>query len=443
MSEYIHEEARNLEVFGEADVVVVGGGPAGTTAAVCAARNGANVLMLERYGHLGGMATGGIVIALPYLSHGSNTQELTGVNQEWLDRLDLYGGALHPPKDEVGSSNPKVIGKWNKYFACVMEGKVRQTAYADPEILKIVLNDMVEEAGVAVCLHSWGCRPLVGDGEVNGVVFESKEGRKAVLGKIVIDCTGDGDIFANAGAQFEADIDMNLRSANMAVVYRLGNVDFLEWANFLEVEPKKSQEVRAKLQEIAGFSAVLMPSPRNDVCWLNNWVSGKDCLKVKDLTYVEFAVRKTVRPVIEFLRAEAPGFKNAFLIDTAPQIGTRSSRRLKGEYRLSMDDMKEGKRFEDTVALIPSMRPAIVPSVIHFPYRALVPEKVNGLLVAGRCFSSESAANNITNLIPHCVAMGEAAGTAAAIAIKSSVQPRNINIDTLVDTLKKQGVYLP
>ena len=154
-------------------------------------------------------------------------------------------------------------------------------------------------------------------------------------------------------------------------------------------------------------------------------------------------MRKTIRPVIEYLRNEAPGFRDAFLIDTAPQIGTRSSRRLKGEYKLSMDDLKTGKTFQDTVALIPSMRPAIIPSIIHFPYRALVPDKIDGLLVAGRCFSSEVTANNMTNLIPHCVAMGEAAGTAAAIAVDSQVQPRKIKIGKLIGTLKKQGVYLP
>ena len=283
---------------------------------------------------------------------------------------------------------------------------------------------MVEEAGVNVCLHSWGCRPLVEDNEVGGVIFESKEGRKAVLGKMVIDCSGDGDIFANAGAEYGDERDMTLRSSNMAVVYRLGNVDFLEWVNFIEAESEKAQEVRGRLQEIAGFNASLMPSHRNDICWFNNWVSGKDCLKVKDLTYVEFAVRKTIRQVLDYLRDEAPGFKNAFLIDTASQIGTRSSRRLKGEYQLTMEDLETGRTFDDTVALIPSMRPAIVPSIIHLPYKALVPEKIDGLLVAGRCFSSEYAANNLTNLIPHCVAMGEAAGTAAAIAVDSGVQDR-------------------
>ncbi|MGB9887414.1 MAG: FAD-dependent oxidoreductase, partial [Moorellales bacterium] len=427
------EPAREVEVYAQADVVVAGGGPAGTAAAVAAARNGARVLLLERYGHLGGMATGGMVILIPHLSHGSQVQELAGLNQEWLERLDRYGGAFHPAPEEIGSADPVVVARWRKYFSCVVEGRVRQSAYVDPEVLKIVLNEMVEEAGVTVCLHSWACRALVEDNRVIGVIFESKEGRKAVLGRVVIDCTGDGDIFATAGCEYEAERDPSLRSSNLAVVFRVGGVNFDEWAEFALSRPEKAQAIRNRLQEIAGFRILPHISNRNDICWFNNWVPG-DCLTVRDLTRVEFQVRKAIFPVLDYMRREAPGFRNAYLLDTAPQIGTRGSRRVKGEYRLTMEDLKQGKTFEDTVALIPSLDPTVVSTVIHFPYRALVPKDRDGLLVAGRCFSSDVAANDFANLIPHCVAMGEAAGTAAALAVKSGVEVRFVDVPGLIRT---------
>jgi hypothetical protein len=167
------EPSKEIEVFKEAQVVVVGGGPAGVSAAVAAARNGAETVLIERYGHLGGMATGGLVILIPHLSDGSDKLVIAGQQKEWLDRLEPLGGVLQPPRDAIGSSDSALIEKWGNYRFFVVDGRVRYSAYVDPEMLKCVLNDMVVDAGVTLCLHSWGCKALMDGDWIKGVLLES------------------------------------------------------------------------------------------------------------------------------------------------------------------------------------------------------------------------------------------------------------------------------
>jgi flavin-dependent dehydrogenase len=190
----VHEPASEISVCRVADVVVVGGGPAGFSAAVAAARHGVSTILLERYGHLGGLATGGLVMVIMPMSDGTNEQQIAGICQEIIDRLDAVGAAIHPVKEDLGSSENTLVCYWKRYAFCVVEGKIRLSATVDPEALKCILNDMVEEAGVKLLLHSWGARAVTENNKVQGVIFESKSGRQAVLGKVVIDTTGDGDI---------------------------------------------------------------------------------------------------------------------------------------------------------------------------------------------------------------------------------------------------------
>lgn len=438
----IIEEARALDVVSEADVVVVGGGPAGIGAAVAAARLGAKTALVERYGHLGGMATGGLVILLPHMSDGSQDQHIMGICQEWVDRLDRMGGAIHPERRELGTSDPATLEKWKDYFSFVVNGKVRQSVYVDPELLKCALNDMVEEAGVKLYLHSWGCRAVTEGQAVRGVIFESKEGRQAILGKVTIDATGDGDVMATAGADFEGGYERDSRSSMLAVVFRLGNVDFDKFCAYRDANPEAWKAIQERLFALGNFRLAPFPTNRKDVMWVNNWVPGRSCMNVEDLTWTEVNVRKVMRETRDILAAEVPGFEGCFVLDTASQLGTRGSRRVAGEYKLTLKDVSVAKPFEDAIAVLPSLQPN-GKNGIQIPYRSLVPKDIEGLLVAGRCFSSDAPANNLTNLIPHCVAMGQAAGTAAALALKAGVAVRHVDIAALRESLKAQGVPLP
>jgi hypothetical protein len=440
----VREPAQEVSVCHEADVVVVGGGPGGHSAAIAAARSGARTVLVERYGHLGGMATGGIVIQIPHMSDGGTKAQIAGLTQEWLDRLDVIGGTLHPRMEDLGSSDKDLVKYWRRFFGNVKDGRVEHTAWVDPELLKCVLNDMVEEAGVRLYLHSWGTKALFEEGGLRGIVFESKSGRRAILGKIIIDATGDGDLLASAGAGFDGALDRSLRSSMLALVFRLGNCDYQKFCDFREAEPNKFSQLMKGLGEAAGTTLLPLPSPRNDVMWFNNWIPDLDCTNVEDLTTLEVTMRKIMRRGHEFLKTNFPTFENSFILDTASQTGTRGSRRLKGEYTITEEDIRSGTVHEDTIAIIPRFIPHEGWSpFLYFPYRAIVPAEVDGLLVAGRSFSSDAAANNMVNLIPHCIATGQAAGTAAALALKNGVEVRNVGHKELQAALKKQGVPLP
>jgi hypothetical protein len=447
----IKEVARETKVFYEADVVVVGGGPGGHSAAVAAARNGAKTVLVERYGHLGGLATGGLVIQLLMMSDGTKEQQIGGLCQEWIDRLDAVGQVLYPKKEELGSTEKEVINRWKRIVFGVVGGTVRLQATVEPEWLKCILNDMVEEVGVKLLLHSWGTEAIVEDGEVKGIIFESKSGRAAILGKVIIDGTGDGDIMASAGIEYDDRLDPKLRASNLALVWRFGGVDFNGYCDFKETNPEKHQELVDELKKLTdGIRIVPMVTIREDVVWINTWVPHLDAANVEHLTNVEVKMRKVMREMYQFYKKYMPGFKASYIYDTASQIGTRGGRRMIGEYVLSIDDMRSGKIHKDTIAVFPgtvgspiNALPPGYSSRVYVPYRCLVPRELDGVLVACRAFSSDIPANNAFNWIPHVIAFGEAAGTAAAIAVKANIQPRVVEYRVLQDQLLRQGALLP
>jgi hypothetical protein len=442
----IRESTKDVRVCSEADVVVVGGGPGGHSAAIAAARTGAKTVLLERYGHLGGMSTGGIVIQIPHMSDGGKEPIIAGLSLEWLERLDVIGGTLRPRMEDIGSADEKLVSYWRRFMGNVTNGRIEYTAWVDPELLKCILNDMVEEAGVKLFLHSWGTKTIIDNGKVKGVIFESKSGRQAVLGEVVIDGTGDGDLLPSAGAEFDGVIDPSSRSSMLALVFRLGNCDYQGYCDFKESEPQKHQELMKELAGVAGTRLLPLPSPRNDVMWVNNWIPDLDCTNVEDLTRLEVEMRKIMRRGHDFMKKNIPTFENSFILDTASQTGTRGSRRLIGEYVITEEDFQSEKKFDDTIAVFPRLGlPGQAGTIKHvyIPYRALVPAKIEGLLVAGRSFSSDQSANNMANLIPHCIAMGQAAGTAASLAINQGISPRKVDYRVLQKTLLGQGVPLP
>jgi len=297
-------------------------------------------------------------------------------------------------------------------------------------------------------LHSWGTRAIVENNEVRGIIFESKSGRQAVLGQVVVDATGDGDIFATAGAEYDASLDKGYRSSALAMVFRIGGIDFDNFAEFRQVNPEKWQKMRDEVDGIAGFHVGPVPAQRKDVFWVNSFIKDKSSIKVEDLTWVEINVRKAMLPVFEYYKKNLPGFENSYIYDSASQTGTRGSRRLVGEYVLTGEDVKARKSFGDIVGVFPQgvplgMTPEGMPKNVGLPYRCLVPASLDGLLAAGRNFSSDQAANTMFNVIPHCVVMGQAAGTAAALAVKDKVKPRKVDYSKLRGSLKAQGVALP
>ena len=454
----IREPAQDVRVYHEADVVVVGGGPGGIGAALSAARSGAKTILVERYGHLGGMASGGQVLMVPQVFAGIEPWRLLGVCQEWVDRCEPLDGCLHPSKEEVGSKDPAIVKSWALRTFGMIGDQVRYSVYFDQEMLKCVLNDLIEEAGVKLLLHSWACRALVDKNKVKGITFESKSGRQAILGKVIIDTTGDGDLFPSAGAAFDESKGDNLRSSALALVFRVANVDVVKFTTWRMDNPEKHKALKEKMDAIWSeeFKAALKPgtmnpyhlvpqaTPRPDVVWVNNWIQNRSTSNVDDLTWVEVNMRKAMRIWHKFAKANMPGYEKSWIIDTASQLGTRGGRRLTGEYTITRDDLMSPKVHDDTVVMFRRMGPpGQAATAACFPYRALVPKEVEGLLTAGRSFSSDPFANNMANLIPHCVATGQAAGTAAALAVKAKIEPRKVDYKALQKALKSQGFPMP
>jgi len=445
----ITEPARKINVYKEADVVVVGGGVAGVAAAVAAARNGANTILVERYGHLGGLATGGLVLVIMPMSDGTKNQQIAGICQEMVDRLDKYGGCIHPRKEDIGSSDEKLINYWRNYPFCVIENRVIMSVPFDPEAYKFVLNDMIGDSGVHLCLHCWGAHAIVEGDAVKGIIFESKEGRKAILGKVIIDTTGDGDILASAGADYTDVITPELR-ADMALPFRIAGIDFNKFSEFRRTQQPKFGELMKELGDKLGlggpamFNYFVLRYSQPDAAWVNNSIKNRSGLKIEDLTWVEVDVRKKAWIFREFYRKNVPGFENCYIVDVAPQIGVRCSRRLIGEYVLKDEDVLKGVIHADTIGVFPDHHHILSAEHPHWhiPYRSLVSRNRENLLAAGRLLSAEIVANELLRPIQGCIIEGEAAGTAAALAVNAGVTPRKVNVKALQKQLLKQGALL-
>jgi len=445
----IKEAARETRVAREADVVVVGGGPGGIGAAVSAARNGADTVLIERYGHLGGMGTGGLVTIIPLLTDVYGKQQIIGLTQEWVDRLDVRGAVDYPKKEHWGSDDKELVKYYfERSFFMTRLDRVSYAAIIDAEISKVILNDMVEEAGVKTYLHSWGTEPIMEGHTCKGVIFESKSGRQAILGKVVIDATGDGDLLPYAGIEFEDNIPPNFRIANLALCFWVDGVDTEKAEDFRKNNPEKFGELARKCMEAGGFPMYFKSLLKNQesIVWCHNRYPNKSQIDVEELTRVEFEGRKKMMITYDFWKKNLPGFEKSFIVLSCPQLGTRSSRRLIGEYKLTKPDMANNEPFEDTIAIFPDLdrgQESLDHPLMYIPYRSLLPKNVDNLLVACRAFSSDEHVQEWFNLIPHCIAFGEAAGAASALALQAGVSPKKVDIKALQKQLAKQGVPLP
>ena len=459
MVKTIDEPARKTNVWREVDVVVVGGGPGGVASAICAARNGAKTVIIERYGHLGGMATGGLVNIIPNLADITGKQRIYGITQEMLDRLDKRGGTTYPAKKDRGTADKNKVDYYHDanmgwfFLRKDNRGQTRviYSAVVDPEILKDEFNDMVQEAGAGLLLHAWGTQAITEGNRVKGVIFESKSGRQAILGKVVIDATGDGDMFVSAGAEFNNELDNKRRTSWLALVWWVTNVNLKKYDDFKASKPEKFKELMQELGRMGGypgfFKGILKNMP-NTVWYhcMQPQPERTDAMDVEQLSAIDIKARKRALITYNFMKKNMPGFEKSFIMLTAPQLGTQGGRKITGEYTLTEKDMESDEVFEDTIAVlanndygeISNKHPALC-----VPYRCLVPKKMDGLLVACRAFSSSDMINETFNIIPHCLCYGQAAGTAAALAVKAGIEPRNVNYKTLTDNLRKQGVNIP
>jgi len=435
----VTEASRDIPVFAHTDVLVVGGGPAGTTAAVAAARLGADVILAERYNHLGGLSTGGLVIWIDRMSDWQGELVIRGMAEELLDRLPddaIFG----PSRADWGSRDEALAHEWSRRHSA-FHGTVTWAPMIDPEWLKLESLKMVLGANIELLLHSWVAAPLIEDGKAVGAVLETKQGRMAVRAKAVVDTTGDGDMFVRAGGDFEGDIDSDNihHCANTASL--LSGIDVAKWFAWQDANPQLYKDFMKRGREETKHFILPFAGWRNDVvCFMGPRFSGFDVLKIDDLTHLEILSRESLVELLNFYRQNAPGFENAWIMLTGPQLGARHSRRLKGLGRMTGDETKTGRVLADEIGVSPSLGPNL-PNV-SVPYGALVPDRVDNMLVAGRHISSDAQTHTFMREIPQCWMTGHAAGVAAAHSANSDISPRDLDVLEIQKSLANQGAFV-
>ncbi|MFC1537860.1 FAD-dependent oxidoreductase [Candidatus Latescibacterota bacterium] len=398
----VRERAKDIEVLDSADIIILGGGPAGCGAAIAAGRLGLDVLLVERYGYLGGMATGGLVIGYFEYNRG-----MKGITSEFVDRITADGGRW-VETNRVATHEP----------------------FFNPEVFQYMCLDMTQKANVRHLLHAWAVETTMKNGNIESVIIESKSGRKALKAKMVIDCTGDGDSAEWTGVPFESSVEPN--SLGLDFMYR--DVDFDKLRYFQTYEPEKWKKISADANK-QGFGWRPWYIGWGDLAWFNTFFEG-DPTDVRDLTACEIDLRTKINKHIAFYRKNVPGFENAKINKIACQTGCRVSRRILGEHFITMDELK-GKTIPNSVG---KMCPLKEGDLVDVPYGALVPQKVDNLLYAGRCISGTVDVIQRIRSISSCVVFGQAAGTAATLSIRDGIAPRNLDIAKLQSALKKQGV---
>ncbi|MGI9423973.1 MAG: FAD-dependent oxidoreductase [Hyphomicrobiaceae bacterium] len=429
--DFILSKAEHVPVVARTDVVVIGGGPAGVSAAVSAARNGGSVTLIERYHHLGGMASGGMVLVLDDMVNEGNEVVTTGIVTEYVDRMKRQDGAVYPPPEDC-QTNWEMWQKWSRW-GCIdfhKTGLPQPIIHAiafDPDCWKRVSLDLVRESDVNLRLHSWFSDAIVEDGRVTGVICQTKLGRQAILADMVIDASGDLDVASAAGASFV------MGQYIVTTVFRLCDVDTDQAEAFEYSEPdvykKLDREARRRIGGAWGMWWLKTPLP--GVVWCNcPHMPGYDGLSPEDMVAAEYEGRDRMWRLLEFARENIPGFENAKMLGAAEQMGIRQTRLLEGEYVVTKKDVAGRRYFPDSVCRGRDY---------YTPYRALLPKGIDNLIVAGRHYSVDSDAQKLSREIPPCMAQGEAAGVAVSLALNGDCALRDVDVKAIQRQMRAQG----
>jgi len=454
----VAEPARDLPIVGDADVLVVGGGVAGLAAAVSAARNGARTVLIERANVIGGSATSGRMCAFwaPYDS-------LSGFSKEVAERLvaegaGIPGGAVFP---------------------------------FDPTALEALSLDLLREAGVAVRLYTWAVRAIVAGGRTLGVAIESKSGREALLGRVLIDATGDGDLAVSAGAGYIKGRSRDGKMRPLTLLFRIGNIDSGRLLHYVREHPAEFApdpdihivDAERGLYRFSGFFGLVGAArerreidpnihylrlenfdPKRGMALVNTIrIYERDGTKGEDLTDAEVRSRRIQRDLLRFMRGRVPGLESVVVMDTASSIGVRETRHILGEYLLTEEDVTTNRSFSDTILIAQGKKAAGQPVhtpdagegsetdvqergilwtlyTYQVPYACLIPRGVEDVLLTGRCISATHEADGFTRDQPTCMGTGQAAGAAAARACQGKVGVREIDVQHLRALLGAQGL---
>lgn len=460
MDSYL-EPARTIPIAHRAEVVVIGGGVSGVCAAIAAARSGADTLLVERYGALGGNLTIGLLEASMSFHDRAGKQIIGGIPDEIIQRLQAAGGSMGHVIDDFG------------YAGTV-------TPY-DPEELKMVCLEMVQEAGVRLLLHTWVVQATREDDRIANLIVENKSGRSAIVAEIFVDCSGDADVAAQAGADFLKGRSEDGQTQPMSILFKLGNVDVAGVLRYVEENPSDFKTFGTSLERLkrsealhiwgfgqilaAGYEKGALPFKRNEMHVLINRARREaiinatrfagDGTRNEDLTRGEIVLRKQMKALVRYLREACPGFEQGYLMASATGIQVRETRRILGEYTLTLDDVAEGRRFPDTIAmnafpcdlhLADQAGMETHRTATHYiPYGCLVAKGIRNLLVAGRCVSGSREALAAIRQTAPAMAMGQAAGTAGALCVRSRndmMRPRDLPVFELQAELRKFGAIL-
>lgn len=463
----IEEPSRKTPIIAETDVLVVGGGPAGLSASIAATREGVKTMIIERYGYFGGVITQAMVGTIAWYRY-AKTVDAGGIGLEFEKLAKDVNGSINV----FGNIKNKEMIKTLEQEGLIINGKPTYEIL-DTEMFKFMADKLVQDANITPILHCWAVDTIMEDQTIKGVITESKSGRQAILAKRVIDATGDADIAYYSGVPFRKSPKNELME--VTVNYGCSGINIGKFLMYIYLNPGKIGDWgHTSGKEESSFSTYLVEPfnkakeageiPKDvdiESFWTNYTDAGEitsfngihmtdiDPTDVWDLTKAEIEGRKRVMWAVEALKKYTPGFKKARLRTIGASLGTRESRKIKGEYDITEHDVRNQGRFEDSIGICPEFIDgygiAIMPTTGRYfqvPYGIIVPQKVENLLVVGRCVAGDKISHAATRQMCCCIVTGQGAGVAAAISYKDNVSCRDVSMSKVQTSLKKQGVRI-